>query len=369
MKENISETKKNMNEIVVLDNKRSITPTELFTPKGIDMILAEVRKMAKSYALDVTTEEGRKEIASVAHKVSKTKVSLDNEGKKLTEEWARKKSLVDAERKKAREYLDKLRDEIRAPLNEFEEREEKRIRDCKERIEEIQKFKSLRESTEKEFLEAIDIVNKMFVYDWMEFEFKAKTITQDVINYLTLEAQKVKKQAEEKAELERLRKEKEERDELERKRLAKEREEALKRESAEKARKEAEEKALVERHRLELEAKEREKKMLADKEAVEYEKREALRKLKESEEKAKLATETALREERAREKAKKDIEEREKELREADVKHRSKINNDALSGVQMVIEQSERDCAYEELGKRIVSAIVKGDVPHVMISY
>ena len=60
------------NEIIILDDKRQITPTELFTPSGIDKILASIREKVKDFEPDMTTEKGRKEIASMAYKVART---------------------------------------------------------------------------------------------------------------------------------------------------------------------------------------------------------------------------------------------------------------------------------------------------------
>jgi len=89
----------------------------------INAFLNELRRQATDFTPDTTTKKGRKEIASQAYKVSQSKTFVDIELKALTTEWARKKKVVDSGRKTVREFCDNLRDEIRLPLTEWEEKE------------------------------------------------------------------------------------------------------------------------------------------------------------------------------------------------------------------------------------------------------
>jgi len=100
-----------------------LDPVAIFTGGGIDPILKEIERQVSGLEYDLETDKGRKEIASTAHKVSKSKVLLDGLGKNLVANWKGKAKKVDAVRKQTREFLDDLRDKVRKPLTEFEEAE------------------------------------------------------------------------------------------------------------------------------------------------------------------------------------------------------------------------------------------------------
>lgn len=53
------------------------------TPEKVDPILEAIRKVVSEFEPDVTTAKGRKEIASIAHKVAQSKTYLDGIGNKL----------------------------------------------------------------------------------------------------------------------------------------------------------------------------------------------------------------------------------------------------------------------------------------------
>jgi colicin import membrane protein len=108
-----------MNDLIIKDMSAAV----VFTAKGLDSVLADITAEVKSIVPDVTTTKGRKEITSLAHKVAKSKTALDALGKDLVSEWKSKAKLVDADRKKSRDYLDALRDEVRAPLDAWEKEE------------------------------------------------------------------------------------------------------------------------------------------------------------------------------------------------------------------------------------------------------
>lgn len=76
---------------------------------------------------DLTTAKGRDEIKSMAFKVTKTKTAIDAAGKALKEEAAKRVQVVDKARRDIRERLEALAVEVRAPLTEWEVREQLRI--------------------------------------------------------------------------------------------------------------------------------------------------------------------------------------------------------------------------------------------------
>ena len=104
----------------------SINAVEVFTGPNLDELLARIRQETATIVPDVSTVGGRKEIASLAYKVARSKTTIDDAGKSLVEDWKNQAKVVDASRKKARDYLDALRDEVRKPLDDWEV-EQKRI--------------------------------------------------------------------------------------------------------------------------------------------------------------------------------------------------------------------------------------------------
>jgi hypothetical protein len=105
-----------------------INAVECFTGEKLDVVLEQITKAAKDFCADPTTDKGRKEIASMAYKVARSKTVLDDLGKDLVTDWKSKAKLVDEARKKSRDYLDALKDEVREPLTQWEIAEEARIK-------------------------------------------------------------------------------------------------------------------------------------------------------------------------------------------------------------------------------------------------
>lgn len=101
--------------IVLLDEGRR--------DKFFEAIKAEV----SSHVPDVATAKGRAAIRSLAMKVTKTKTAIDNAGKKLKEDAQKTVQTVDAARRASKQLLEPLAVEVRAPLTDWDTREELRI--------------------------------------------------------------------------------------------------------------------------------------------------------------------------------------------------------------------------------------------------
>jgi colicin import membrane protein len=86
-----------------------------------------VKAEVAAHVPDLSTEKGRKEIASLAYKVTRSKTAIDAAGKKLNEEATAKIAVVNASRRKIREELEALAEEVRAPLTKWEEAELDRL--------------------------------------------------------------------------------------------------------------------------------------------------------------------------------------------------------------------------------------------------
>lgn len=107
----------------------TIKAAELFVPGAVAKLIAKVELDVRAIALDASTEEGRKEIKSLAFKVARSKTGLDDLGKDFVAHLKKAAGQVDADRRIIRDRLDALRDEVRKPVDEWEAKEEKRVAD------------------------------------------------------------------------------------------------------------------------------------------------------------------------------------------------------------------------------------------------
>jgi hypothetical protein len=101
---------------------------ELFTAAGaLDPIVERVRELVADFQADPSTEKGRQAITSLAYKIVRTKTYLDGKGMELVAELKALPRLIDENRRKMRDSLDKLAEEKRKPLTDWElEREKER---------------------------------------------------------------------------------------------------------------------------------------------------------------------------------------------------------------------------------------------------
>ncbi|HGO5652865.1 TPA: hypothetical protein ACK3A9_001713 [Klebsiella pneumoniae] len=318
-------------DLVVIEKKNAMA---VFTNNDqLDPLIEAIEKEARSLVPDVTTKKGRDAIASMAHKVARSKTYIDNAGKDLVAELKALPKQIDESRRVVRERLDALKDEVRRPLTEWE--------------------------AEQERIKAEEAMNALHVEALaMNEEFNrqlAARIESDHEMALLMNDAFDREQAEKKAEAERQRIAREE----EIKRLA---EEKAKREAEERhraeleaaARREAEERAAkerAERERIEgIQRAEREKQA-----AIEAERRKAqeeadrIRREAEQREQARLAEEKRKADEQAR--------------READVKHRKAVGVEVVKAL-MANTSLTRDQAIE-----VLTAVKDGRIPHTGISY
>ena len=336
-----------MNELALLENVNAV---EVFTGDGLDDLLKKITDEAKSIVPNIETARGRKEIAGLAAKVAKSKVHLDGLGKDLVSDWKQKAKVVDIERKKMRDYLDDLKEEVRKPLSDWEDAEDERVLKHKNNI--LEMMQAGIDTAEKWMELPVEIMQDQLKEieetkideSWQEFANDAAKTKDQAITIIKGCIEKRQKYDADQAELEKHRKESAEREQ-------KEREENLRKEGEEKAKREAEEKAKEEAKRAERE-----------KQAAIQAKENAERRVKEAEDNATRKAEDAAKAERDRIESERVAEELAAKKREADKKHRAKINNAAVDAL--------KSAGLGELSaKKAVTAIAKGQVPHVTISY
>lgn len=318
-------------DLVVIEKKNAMA---VFTNNDqLDPLIEAIEKEARSLVPDVTTKKGRDAIASMAHKVARSKTYIDNAGKDLVAELKALPKQIDESRRVVRERLDALKDEVRRPLTEWEE-EQERIK-AEEAMNALHaEALAMNEEFDRQLAARIESDHEMALlmndaFDRVQAEKKAEAERQ-----LIAREEEIKRLAEEKA--------KREAEERHRAEL----EAAARREAEERAAKER-----AERERIEgIQRAEREKQA-----AIEAERRKAqeeadrIRREAEQREQARLAEEKRKADEQAR--------------READVKHRKAVGVEVVKAL-MANTSLTRDQAIE-----VLTAVKDGRIPHTGISY
>lgn len=353
-----------MNALVTID---TLTPAVVFAPGGVESIISKLEADVRNVVTDISTEAGRKAIASLAYKVARSKTALDDMGKDLVAGLKAQTGKIDAERRIIRDRLDALRDEVRKPLDNFENAEKERVAGHEAILAAILEAAQLSADAGTAAINArIGAVRDLSQRDWQEFAARA-TATIDTARK-TLEtalAQATKREAEA-AELARLRAEQIAREQAEREaKIAAEAAERARIAAELKAEREAAEvaaRAEAERRRVDKERADaiaRAEQAEADKRAAAATAVQDAKNAAEAAERSRLAAIESERKRVADEAAK---EAAEKARREADKAHRAKFNNEALA-------------AFEALGfakepsRLLVETIARGEVPHVSINY
>lgn len=319
-------------ELIVIEKENALTV--FTTAKGLDPIIDKIRKEVSSLVPDISTKKGRDAIASAAAKVSRSKTYLDGVGKELVDRLKEQPKLIDAERKRVRDILDALKDEVRKPLTDWEDAEEariSRIRDFIARMSDLPLIESGSENISKFLgkLKDLWVTEEKFA----EFAGEVALVKDRSISACEGLLELAIKRESEQAELEKLRKESAEREQ-------KEREERLVKEAEESAKKQAEESAKREIEKVQAAAFAAQEKIMLKHEA---------------EEKKRIAEEQKIALD------KKKFEEAE-EKRINNINHRKKINNEVVAS--FVENGIDADTA-----KKIVILLNKNLINHVSINF
>ena len=227
------------NELAVIEVKN---PALVFVPQGLDPLINRIKEEVKKEQpnLDISTEAGRKAIASLAYKIAQSKTKLDKIGKELTEEQRLFIEGVNAERKRAWKELEELQDEVRKPLTEWETAEKVRIERHETAIARMIELSDFSMPHTREDIEKrIDHLALIFDRDWQEFGMRAEYTNKTVWETLQVQHKALWKAETDAAELARLRA-------AEDARLQKERDEKIAADAAAEATRQAEEKAAQE---------------------------------------------------------------------------------------------------------------------------
>jgi colicin import membrane protein len=363
----------------------SIVPADFFKPNGSDEVLArleeEVRKQAS--VLDISTETGRAAIASLAYKVARSKTALDEQGKSLVVDKKAEIGAIDKERSRVWDRCEKLQLEVRQPLTDWENAEKDRVLHHENalRLIEDEEQRAVLWQYPAEIRAHVDATNFLFASrEWEEFVSRARTATTRALNALDSALATAEKKEAEQLEAARLRAEAQER-------AIKEREEAAARAAKEAAERRAEEQARlayvaaerdrqrVENERAEAEARAKQaeaqriaqealaERLLAEAEARRVaEQQAASQRAKEAQERAERDRIAAVEAERLRVAEEKRREAEEAEKRANNKARQTAVNRDILAALAKL-------GIPEDIGREIVIAMAKGQIPHVTVAY
>lgn len=365
-----------MTDLMVLSSNKKDIEKVFIEGQDIDSTIAKIREEAKNLPVDMTVRKNREEVASFAYKIARSKTVVDKVGAALSAEYKEIPKKIDANRRVYKEAFERLQEEVRSPLNQWEQEEKERKMAHESKIDWLNNWNDRLEHAPSEIIkqriaeiEAVELGES-----WQEYETEAARAKDAALTGLRDLLAVTELREAEQAELERLRQEAAEREQ-------KEREERIAREAAEQARKEAEQAAQVEREKAEREriaaemaaeqakrdlelAEQRriaaEKQAEADRIAAEQ---KAERDRIEAQARAKQQAEAAAQAERDRIAAEQAKAEEEKAAREADREHQGNVNRAAMEAMQQAGSLSD------EQARGVIRAIVKGQVPNVTINY
>jgi hypothetical protein len=375
--------------------------------KGLEPWLEKIRvKIDEFLAVvpDLKTAKGRKEIASMAYEVARTKTAIENKGKELSAEQKKVPVRIDAERKRVWDILETWQKEVRKPLDDWQAAEDKRVDAHNEKLNWLRCLPlNLASETSAHVLGLIDQAEAVEVGDeWEEFKAEAAGAKDLAIKALRATHAELLRYEADQAELARLRAEAEAQ-------AQRDREAEIARAAAERARIEAEQRAQAERDaaiKREADAKaaadrrELELKLAAEqaeraaaqaaREKIESEQRAAQQKIDderrhqqaliqaesdriaaveraereqaESERKQAEAAERARAAEVARQEAEAAEIARQQAARDADKAHKAKINRAALDA--FVAGGMTEECA-----KQAITLIAQRKIPNIAITY
>lgn len=359
-------------DLVVAEVQKN--PVALFTdPKSYSEFYARMRETVAEHKPDVSTDKGRRAIASLAFRVTRSKTTLDKAGLALTAQWRDQIKAVNESRFKMVEELDALADEVRQPLTKWEQSEAERVAKIDEAI---RTFNDAAVITEEDTAATVEARGREIVATDLAADLFQERLdeVQDVkdrtIAALLRARDRLRQEEADRAELERLRLQAAEREEAER--VEREKREAAELEKRERERAEEERRRAAEAEATRIKEAEERAAAAAREEAENARRAEEERRQREHD--GALAAERAAREQaerESREAAERERLRRESEeaaaaetaAREKDKAHRRKLATEAKEDL---IEICSLD---EETARKVVLALASGSVRNLQFVY
>lgn len=190
---------------IILQEVEKLDAAVLFK-EGTGTVITQIEQHVKSFVIDAETKDGREFAKSLAYKVSRAKTMIDDKGKELVADMKKQASEIDGERKKVRDTLDKLRDDVKAPVEAWETKERQRIEAIECALNDLADLGDLPfEATVELIDERQEMFNHPVVVDFGEYADRAREITSAVALKLVAAREAAVKRAADQAELEVLR--------------------------------------------------------------------------------------------------------------------------------------------------------------------
>lgn len=345
-------------QLVSVDDISEDNAPLIYVSGGLKPFIDRVREEVSGEVPDLSTKKGRDRVASLAAKVSKSKVAVEKPGREYLKRLKEMPKVVEAELRGFATDMDALRDEVRKPLTDWEAAEAARVAEHKSGLESLRNTDTTDASAAMIKSLIADMEAEEIGPDWEEFEAEAHRVKAASLATLREALAKREQYEAEQAELERLLAEREAQ-------AQREREAQLVREAEDRARREAEQAAQAEREaviRREAEAKARELYLKQQAEAAEREKAVAEQRAMQAEIDAKAKAEQAAAAERQRYLDEQREAAKAAALREADQANRAAVNRAALDA--FIAGGLPEECA-----KQAVILIAKKQIPNITISY
>lgn len=342
----------------------TIQAIDLFKPEIIRPKLGSVRAhyIEQASALDISTPENRKAIASLAYEIGQSKNFVDKQRIALVSDQKKALKLIDAQGSENWDYLEALQKEVRKPLTDWEQLDKDRIAAHEAELAEIaqagqwsyQNWQTLSVEAMQDRLAEIEGDKR----DWQEFASRAKNSILIATVAIQDAISKRKAFDMERAELERLRAESAAREQQER-------EERIARDATERAERQA-----AEREASAKRAAEDAERAAKDREA----------------QSAREAADAVARHQREQEAAQARVARAEQDAKDAQARA-ARISEDAKAAELAEQKQLAKDKAHkaevhnaamqafikfgmpEDVAKDIIIVIAKGKIPGVKVVY
>lgn len=336
-------------DLVVIEKTNALT---VFTSQEqLDPLIEAIEKEARSLVPDLSTKKGRDAIASMAHKVARSKTYIDNAGKDLVAELKALPKQIDESRRLVRERLDALKDEVRRPLTEWEA-EQERIKAEEEMNAKYEEALAMNIEFDRQRAAKIEADHEMALLMNEKFDRDAVEAKAEKERKRIAYEEELKRLAENAARLAMEQEAQREREE------SAHREAVLKTqaEQAERDRIEAEQRAEREKKEAAEKAERDKQQAIAEEQRKAHEEAERIKRENEQKEQARLAEEKCIKDEEA--------------SRAANIAHQKKINNAAMTILMStgLSEAAARECVCA-IVKNQKALTASGQRPPISINY
>lgn len=314
--------------------------------KNLDELYAGIEKTARGLVADPLTKEGASQIKGCARQLASLKKKIDDIGKDVVAELKDLPKKIDANRKKFREDMETLQDDIRRPVTEIENREDE-IEGIKNTHVRLAGANSDQLKAEIDAIRAIPLTEEK----WHESLEKATAAIEGEAKALALLMDTALKREAEARELEELRKKNEEAERIIR-------EQKIKEDAERRAREEADARAAAEKAQLQREKEEAERRAA-----------EAERRAQEAKERERMAMEV----QNGNACSAKGLESSPSTAKPSRWTPEMKaVNNAIVAAIAGIIEdklQGFTPSGYDLAAREIVKAIVNGKISNLKVEY